>query len=282
VKRFADRATLLANTTEPVGTFSVTGDAGEVYIRQAAGWAFIGIREYATAALLLADSPQTGAVATALDEGSLWQKQTSGWRCISLRGLADLAAVQAWTGTTAQGAHVGDTALQIDKEIVYSRTSAGWRPETIWEETEANIRAATWPLNGQEAISSDTGRTFARIGGAWIEEPIQHYATEALLLAATVPNGTLAWADDTNVVFTRAGGTWHRISGPQVSVGTTIPTTPGAGDMFYNTASTGTGLQLYDGTQWQIAGGLKYLSISKADYTALATKDPTVLYLVHN
>ncbi len=254
VKRFADRTALLAATTEPVGTFAVTGDTGEVYIRQTSGWAFIGIREYATAALLLADAAQTGTVATALDEGSLWQKQTSGWRCLTIRELADLTAVQAWTGTAAQGAHVGDTALALDNELTYARTSTGWRPESLWEDFEANIRAATWPLDGQEAIASDTGRTFIRIGGAWIEEPIQHYADEATLLAATVPNGTLAWADDTNVVFTRAAGTWHRISGPQVSVGTTVPSTPGAGDMFYDTAPTGKGLQLYDGTQWEPAG----------------------------
>jgi hypothetical protein len=254
VKRFVDRTALLADTVEPVGTFAVTADTGEVYIKQVTGWAFIGIKEYGTAALLLADAVQTGAIATALDEGSLWQKQTSGWRCISIRELADLAAVQAWAGTPSQGVHVGDTALALDNELTYVRTSAGWRPESLWEDTEANIRAATWPLNGQEAIATDTGRTFARIGGAWIEEPIQHYADETTLLAATVPNGTLAWADDTNVVFTRAAGTWHRISGPQVSVGTTVPTTPGAGDMFYDTAPTGTGLQMYDGTQWQVAG----------------------------
>lgn len=250
VKRFANRTALLADTTEPTGTFAVTGDTGEVYIRQATGWAFIGIKEYATAAQLLADSPQPGAIATALDEGSLWERQTAGWRCLTIRELADLAAVQAWTGTAAQGAHVGDTALALDNELTYVRTSGGWRPESLWEDTEANIRAATWPLNGQEAIATDTGRTFVRIGGTWIEEPIQHYATEALLLAATVPDGTLAWSDDTNVAFTRAGGTWHRLAGPQISVGTTAPATPGAGDQWFDQNAGQEQLKLWDGTQW--------------------------------
>jgi len=256
VKRFADRPTLLANTTEPVGTFAVTADSGEVYIRQKTGWAFIGIREYATAALLLADAAQTGTVATALDEGSLWQKQTSGWRCLTIRELPDLAAVQAWTGTAAQGAHVGDTALALDNELTYSRTSNGWRPESLWEDTEANIRAATWPMNGQEAIASDTGRTFVRIGGAWIEEPIQHYADEATLLAAAVPDGTLAWADDTNVVFTRAAGAWKRLQGPQISYGTTAPTTPGVGDMWFDSSANRQTLFLWTGTNWIGSNGL--------------------------
>ena len=276
VKRFADRTALLADTVEPVGTFAVTADTGEVYIKQATGWAFIGIKEYATAALLLADTVQTGAIATALDEGSLWQKQTNGWRCLTIRELANLAAVQAWVGTPAQGVHAGDTAMALDNELSYVRTSAGWRPQSLWEETEANIRAASWPINGQEAISTDTGRTFVRIGGAWIEEPIQHYATEALLLAATPPNGTLSWADDTNVVFTRAGGAWHRLQGPQISVGATAPSTPGAGDQWFDTSANRGYLNIYTGSAWVGTNGT---TVNKAGTAAVLpgyfSKDPS-------
>ncbi len=239
-----------------MGTFAVTGDTGEIYVKQVASWAFIGIREYATAALLLADTVQVGAIATALDESSVWQYSSTGWRCLTIRSFPDIAGMQAWVGTPAQGVNLGDTAITLDKELTYVRTPSGWHPQSLWEDTEANIRAATWPLNGQEAIATDSGRTFARIGNAWIEEPIQHYATEALLLAATTPNGTLAWADDTNVVFTRAAGTWHRLQGPQISYGTTGPTTPATGDMWFNSNANRNTLYVWSGTAWVGTTGL--------------------------
>jgi hypothetical protein len=146
--------------------------------------------------------------------------------------------------------------MDLAHEVMYVRTASGWKPETIWEETEANIRAATWCLVGQEAIATDTGRTFVYATAGWIEEPIQHYATEALLLAATSQNGTLAWADDTNVVFTRAAGTWHRLQGPQISVGTTAPTTPGTGDLWYDNNVNRLTLNIWDGTKWIGATGV--------------------------
>ena len=257
IRKFPSDAALLADTTLPTGSYAISSATGNLYIRKTTGWQRLGITEYATVADLLATAPARGTLGEALDEGSLWERTSTGWRVTQVRELADTAAVLAWAGTAAQGANPGDQALALDVDVMYVRTSSGWRPVTLWEDTEANIRAATWPLNGQEAIATDTGRTFARIGGAWIEEPVAHFATEALLLAATPPDGTLAWADDTQVVYTRAGGTWNRLGGPQISVGTTIPATPGAGDMFMN--STTNVLQVSDGTTWRVpqsAGGV--------------------------
>ena len=237
-----------------------------MYIRQATGWAFIGLREYPTLAQLLADTMQPGSIGQALDELSLWAKTTNGWRCLTMREMANQAAILAWTGTEAAGANPGDRALALDTDLQYIRTSAGWRATSLWEETEANMRAASWALNGQEAISTDTGRIFVRVGGAWIEEPIQHYATEALLLAATPPNGTLSWADDTNVVFTRAGGAWHRLQGPQISVGATAPSTPGAGDQWFDTSANRGYLNIYTGSAWVGTNGT---TVNKAGTAAV-------------
>jgi hypothetical protein len=166
----------------------------------------------------------------------------------ALQNMTD--AVTPGKTAYALGANVGDTALAIDVDVAYMRTPSGWRPVTIWEDTEANIRASTWALNGQEAIASDTGRTFVRIQGNWIEEPIQHYTTEAALLAATPPNGTLAWSDDTQVVFTRAGGTWHRMGSPTMTFGTTAPATPAAGDLWYDNNNNRRTLNIWNGTAW--------------------------------
>jgi hypothetical protein len=113
----------------------------------------------------------------------------------------------------AFGVNVGDQALALDTDVTYVRTTQGWRPTSVFADTEANIRAVTWALNGQEAIATDTDRRFVFVkqgaaAGVWREEPIQHYTTDALLRAATPPDGTLAWADDSRAVYARAGGAW--------------------------------------------------------------------------
>ena len=256
VSRYTNRTALLADASQPVGTFAVTADTGEVYIRQATGWAFIGLREYPTLAQLLADTLQPGSVAQALDELSLWAKTTNGWRCLTQREMADQAAILAWAGTEATGANPGDRALALDTDLQYIRTSSGWRAISMWEDTETNIRNATWPINGQEAIATDTGRTFVRIGGAWVEEPIQHYPTEAALLAATPPDGTLAWGDDTALVYARSAGAWKRVNSPTTTVSATEPTTKANGDVWVDTTPGDRDVAIWDGAKWfSIAGG---------------------------
>ncbi len=286
IQSFRTEAELLADTTTAVGRMAIAADTGGLFIKQPAGWQYVGIKDYATAANLLADNPTSGSMGVALDENTLWQMSATGWRCLVPREFPDTASVQGWViplGTAAgqnpTGVHVGDQAVAVDVGVLYVRLATGWLPTTLYEDTEANIRAATWALNGQEAISTDTGRTFtynSTVG--WIEEPIQHYATEALLLAATPPNGTFSWADDTQVAFTRAGGTWHRLAGPQITIGATAPTTPGAGDMYMN--STTNVLQISDGTAWHVpqsAGGvvgdLRQSLLTEAQFATAAGAD---------
>jgi hypothetical protein len=212
IAKFATDALLIADALSPTGTYAVAEDTGNLYVRMTAGWRPIGIKTYASTTDLAADAPATGALGELTTDGSLWERSATGWRCMSTRLFADSAAMDAWTTPF----NVGDRAYVEDIGVSFVRVSTGavgagttWRPTTIYEETEANIRAATgWPKAGQEAISTDSGRTFVFANGAWVEEPIQHFATENDLTAATPPDGTLAWADDTNGVFARAGGNW--------------------------------------------------------------------------
>lgn len=245
---YATESDLLKDTRVAVGGYATAGDSGALFVRGAHGWREVGIKSYNTATDLFGDNPAPGSLGEVLNEGSLWERKQGGWRLLIVREMPDTPTIVAWD-RTSPGASKGDQAYDKQHDVLYVRTSKHWRPVSIWEADEATIRAATWCLNGQEAVAGDTGRTFTRIRDQWIEEPINHFATEALLLAATAVNGTLAWADDTNVVFTRAGNAWHRLQGPQVSVGDTQPTTPGAGDQWYK--QTRGQLTIWDGTKWR-------------------------------
>lgn len=210
------------------------------------------IRSFPDDVALQADvAEKVGTYAVASGTGNMYVKTAGGWRRIGIAEFATYADLLAWDAVA------GTEAISHDLDVLFLRTSDGvtksWIPISQLVKAEADILTSP-NVPGLAAIALDTGATFVNNGTRWIQDPIEHYTTEALLLAATSPDGHMAWADDTNVVFTRAGGTWHRISGPQVSVGTVVPTTPGSGDMFYDTAPTTTGLQLYDGAQWQVAG----------------------------
>ena len=200
VVSYATDALLLADNSKPNGVFAIAASTGSMYVKVAGGWNYVGIKEYATTAQLLADTPSAGALGIAADDSSLWERTSTGWRCMTIRELADTAAVVAWAGDA--NCHNGDRAIDLANDVTYIRTGTGWRPTGYWEDTEANIRAATWPLNGQEAISTDSGRTFVRVNGAWVESPINHYPTQAALLAATPSGSQMAWADDTGNIFT--------------------------------------------------------------------------------
>ena len=196
-----------------------------------------------------------GTYSVASNTGNMYVRTLNGWKRVGIIQVPSIANLPA-------DAIVGDEALTIDTGILYVRIlKAGvleWRPATIYEDTEANIRLAAWAMNGTAAIATDTGRTFVRVNGAWIEEPIAHYTTEALLLAATPVNGTLAWSDDTAVVYVRTGGAWKRLAGPFSGVTNAPPTTPVNGDLYLDNTDVverAKGLKIYDGTKWISASG---------------------------
>ena len=220
------------------------------YVWDGSAWRDIAptpLLSFPTEADLLADTKAgTGSYAIARNTGGLYVRVPSGWRIVGIHNYANVATLLAATPVE------GSLGEAVAEGMVFLRTNTGWRPTTLWEETEANIRANTTMPNGVEAISSDTGRTFTRIAGAWVEEPVQHYATEVALLAATPPDGTLAWADDTSWAFTRAGGAWNRLGGPAVTVGTADPQAAGTptadGDIWADTGSKK--LKVWQGGAW--------------------------------
>ena len=249
IQRYPNDAILVADQTQGVGTFAVSGSTGNIYTYTTTGWQRIGTQEYATVADLLADSPGDGTLALALDEESSWERVSTGWRCTSLRQMPTTADVLAWTDPGSS--HIGDRALAEDKEVIYIRGSAGWRPSSIYTDTEANIRAdITWPLPGQEAVSTDTGQIFVFANNQWIEDPIQHFPTEVDLLAATPPVGTVAFGDDNGLIYAMTSAGWRRVNSPTMSVGP-HPANPATGDLNFR---ANRGLQLWDGAKWEGIG----------------------------
>ena len=208
IKEYATDADLLRDTSVAAGVYAISTATGNVYAKSTSGWVRVGNAHYATTADLLGDAPPAGTFASADDAPGLWEMTPTGWRILTTRQFTNTAAVVAWTTAAGMGGNVGDVAIAIDVDVTYVRTAAGWKPTSIYADTEANIRAVTWALNSQEAIATDTNRRLVFSNNAWHEEPIQHYATDALLKAATPPDGTLAWADDTGAVYARSAGQW--------------------------------------------------------------------------
>ena len=208
IKEYATDADLLRDTTVAAGVYAISTATGNVYAKSTTGWVRVGNAHYATTADLLGDAPPAGTFASADDAPGLWEMTPTGWRILTTRQFTNTAAVVAWTTAAGMGGNVGDVAIAIDVDVTYVRTAAGWKPTSIYADTEANIRAVTWALNSQEAIATDTNRRLVFSNNAWHEEPIQHYATDALLKAATPPDGTLAWADDTGAVYARSASKW--------------------------------------------------------------------------
>jgi hypothetical protein len=228
------------------------------YVWDGTGWRDITsspILSYANDAALQADlTQQIGVYSVATDTGNMYVMTGDGWRRIGIvefATYADLAAYDAAIGTEAISRDMDVLFLRVDDTL----GNESWIPISELVKTEAQIRA-TQNVAGLAAIATDTGKRYVNNGTRWIQDPIEHYATEADLLAATPIDGHLAWADDTSVVFTATGGVWNRLQGPQVTYGTTAPTTPGVGDMWFDDSANGQTLNIWTGTAWKGASGV--------------------------
>lgn len=243
---YPDDATLLADGTQIPGTYAASELSGNLYIMSQVGWRQIGVRTYPTANALLADSPVEGTLGVALDESTFWLRSGNEWHCHTIRTLADLTAIQAWA--PQDGARAYDEAA----DLTYEHVGGSWRPESIYQADEATLLANTGVLTGQIGVTTDTGRTFVFDGTQWQGSPIRTYATEAALLADTPADRVIAFAEDTGLIYGRINGTWRRANSPTVSVGSTKPSAPAAGDLYFDpTLHT---LEVHDGTQWQEPG----------------------------
>ena len=219
------------------------------YVWDGAAWRDITaspIRSFPNDALLQADTTEpVGAYAVATDTGNMYVRTTDGWRRIGKTEFATYADMLAYN------APIGSEAVCNDLSVVFLRIDDGgvptWQPVSTMAKPEADI-LATQNIEGLQAVSTDSGRTYVNDGTRWVEQPIDHFPTEAALLASPAIDGHMAWSDDTNVVFVAVAGVWKRLAGPQISVGTTAPTGPATGDMWYATAGNDRGLQLWDAT----------------------------------
>jgi hypothetical protein len=186
-----------------------------------------------------------GVYAVATDTGNMYVRAIDGWRRVGKSEFSTYADLLNYN------APLGSEAVVNDLDVVFLRTNEGgvptWQPVSTMAKSEADI-LATQNIQGLQAVSTDSGRTYVNDGTRWVEQPIDHFPTEAALLASPPIAGHLAWSDDTNVVFVAAAGAWKRLQGPQISVGTTAPTGPATGDMWYAKAGNNRGLQLWDAT----------------------------------
>ena len=253
ILRYANDADIHADLTQAQGSYAVSGTTGNLYVFTQSGWLKLGTQEYATVSDLLSDMPAIGTVGIAMDENSIWEFTNAGWRSMAARPFATTADIRAWN-LAAPGANIGDIAVALDSDVVYTRVAGGWEPMSVFDAPEAVIRASTWALNGQIAISTDTGRKFIFNGGAWMEDPVQHFATEVDLLQATPPPGTVAFADDTGLFYGRTASGWKRANSPTVTVSATAPASPADGDIWFNPTTKTTNIR--NGNVWEgISGG---------------------------
>jgi hypothetical protein len=269
---YATDADVIADTNAPVGQYATSQASGNLFVKGPT-WRQIGVRIYTTVAQLLADTTAPeGSLGVAEDEETFWVMHQNAWHCHSRRPVADVAGLAAWASPPE-----GSTALEAAEELRYHFHSGHWVPESIWIKTEAEILASTDRLDGQMAVASDTGHVYVFHSGTWMSSQVQHYATEAALLADSPTDGVLAWGDDTGLVYARSGGAWRRVNSPTVTVGTTPPGMPAAGDLYLDTAAGNT--QIYDGTNWL---NVSSASVAIVSDTAPASPAAGALWLKTN
>jgi hypothetical protein len=207
------------------------------------------IRSFPNDAALQQDIVEAvGVYAVATDTGNMYIRVTDGWRRIGVAEFATYADLDAWD------AAIGTQAISRDLNVLFLRVEdapnvESWIPISQLVKTQAQVLAAP-NIAGLTAVALDTGRRFVNNGARWIEDPIEHYPTETALLAAVPTDGHLAWADDTSVVFLASGNQWHRLQGPQITYGTTAPTTPGVGDFWFDSNANRQTLNIWNGARW--------------------------------
>jgi hypothetical protein len=72
IRGFPNDAALQANTTEPVGSYAIATDSGNLYVRTPGGWRRIGVSEFSTYADLLSYDAPEGSQASCEDLGVLF------------------------------------------------------------------------------------------------------------------------------------------------------------------------------------------------------------------
>ena len=241
-------ADVIADANAPTGSYATSQASGNLFVKGAAAWRQIGVRNYPTAAALLADTAPDGSLGVAEDEETFWIMHGGVWHCHSRRVFPTVTDLASWVNPPE-----GSMAMETAEELRYHFHSGAWQPESIWSEIEADILADADRLDGQMAVASDTGHVYVWHSGRWMSSQVQHYATEVDLQNDSPNNGVLAWADDTGLVYARAGGNWIRVNSPTVTVNAAVPPTPAAGDLHLDPVTGDT--TIFDGSTWRSISG---------------------------
>ena len=248
---------VIADVNQATGSYATSQQSGNLFVKSATVWRQIGVRNYNTVANLLADNAPEGSLGVALDEETFWVVHGGVWHCHSRRPVADVVALGSWVNPPE-----GSTAIEQAEELRYHFHSGHWVPESIWIKTEADILASVDRLDGQMAVSSDTGHVYVWHSGRWMSSQIQHYITEQALLGDSPNDGIIAWGDDNGLVYVRYNGNWRRVNEPTVVVGPNQPGTPAVGDLYFNTVNMDA--SIYDGAVWQpLAASVRVPSVKR-------------------
>jgi hypothetical protein len=216
IRGFPNDAALQANTTEPVGSYAIATDSGNLYVRTPGGWRRIGVSEFSTYADLLSYDAPEGSQASCEDLGVLFLRVENGgvrsWVPISqmVKTQAQILATQNIRGLVA---------VATDTASTFINDGTRWIEDPIEHyPTEVGLLAAT-PKPGHIAWADDTAQVFVAVNP-----------------------GT--------------GAAWRRLQGPNVAVGSVEPTGNAAGDLWLRPGAGTAAqnyLEVYDGAAWQSA-----------------------------
>jgi microcystin-dependent protein len=194
IRGFPNDAALQANTTEPVGSYAIATDSGNLYIRTPSGWRRIGISEFSTYNDLQSYNAPLGSQAMANDIDVLFLRVSEGgvaqWKPISVmaKDEATILAGQNIAGLQAVATDTGRT---------YVNDGTKWIEQPIRHyDTQADLQTAT-PPNNTLAWANDTGNVFTYVASrGWIglntgiDDPIPVGAMMDFPTRA-IPNGWL-------------------------------------------------------------------------------------------
>jgi len=166
IRSFASDSALQANTTEPVGTYAVASDTGNMYVKTAAdGWRRIGVAEFATYADLNAWDAALGTEAISRDMDVMFLRvddQAGGEKWIPISQLVKTEAQILAAPNVA-----GLAAIASDTGATYVNNGTRWIQDPIEHyPTEADLLAAT-PIEGHLAWADDTQVVYIATGAAW-------------------------------------------------------------------------------------------------------------------
>lgn len=177
-------ADVLNDLVAAQGTYGSARDTGNLYIKNATGWRFIGIRSYVDMATLLADPAADGSIGVAMAEQSIWLRIGGQWIPQSPILYTTEAILLAATPPD------GTIGIAEDTGLIYCRMNGAWRRSNSPTITVAQTAPAT-PAVGDLHFDDATGTGRVWSGTQWMSmnaEPIGEVKYFAGQAASVPPN----------------------------------------------------------------------------------------------